>query len=106
MNKQYSVNFKKSTVIAFLSLVPFFEPTYVSTLPLSGTLYDFYKLLVFMLSLFYFIVLNKKIKRSVLIVLLSEFSIFVFTCINNGLFNYELKNLTLLISLVFLIHLF
>lgn len=106
MNKQCSVNLKKSTLIAFLALVPFFEPTYVSTLPLSGTLYDFYKLLVFMLSLFYFIVLNKKIKRSVLIVLLSEFSIFVFTCINNGLFSYELKNLSLLISLVFLIHLF
>lgn len=97
---------KKDTIVAFLALVPFFEPTYVSTLPLSGIIYDIYKILLFIILLFCFILFKKRIKASLLLVLLSEFSIFVFTIFNKGLFNYELKNLLSLISLVFLIHLY
>lgn len=62
---------KKDTIVAFLALVPFFEPTYVSTLPLSGIIYDIYKILLFIILLFCFILFKKRIKASLLLVLLS-----------------------------------
>ena len=100
------IKIQKNVLIAFLALIIFFEPTYISILPHEGILYNILKLITALFIFIYFIKRKKTLSISQILVLVGELVVLIFTILNNGQIESEFLNFIMLGTLVLLIELY
>lgn len=100
------IRIQKSTLIAFLALIIFFQPTYFSVLPFVDQIYDVLKILVFASIFIYSVQSKQKLLFSSLVLLVGEFWLLTLTVLKHGQIQAELINFAMLCSLVMLVNIY
>ncbi|CAD0147624.1 Putative oligosaccharide repeat unit polymerase [Streptococcus thermophilus] len=100
------IRIQKSYLIAFIALITFFQPTFISVLPFVGKFYNGLRVLTFLSVSLYAIKTKQSLPFASIMLIIGEFWLLILTVTKHGQIQAELINFMMLFSLVMLVNIY